>query len=95
MTGILNLIGIELRTGRVDDAHELGRRLNYPSKRNAKPVTADPANNVVGQRTGLNWPVDVYRDGAFYARFYSSLTAHAVWRSFHDGDPTSHWVVLD
>lgn len=93
---VLHAIGRELRTGRVDDALALGRLLNYPSNRNRGLVKAtDPTNNVVGHRTGLNWPVDVYRDGAFFGRFYSTLNAEAVRRSFAAGDKESIWVVLD
>lgn len=97
MTGTLNLIGTEPigRSWRSDDALYRGRLLNYPSKRNAAPVTADPANNVLGRPGAFSRPVDVYRDGGFFARIYTILSAHEVRAAYQAGDDGSHWVVLD
>lgn len=97
---MLNLIGAEVvtvsKSFRVDDALHVGHLLNYPSRRNAAlPRNIDPPTHVVGRPGGFRWPVDVYRDGAFYLRFYSTLSPEGVRAAFEKGDPASHWVALE
>lgn len=91
---MLNLIGYGLGAT-VHDAHELGRLLRYPSRRNrALPADTTPEDQTVGRRGGLRDQFDIYRDGAFFLRLYSSLGPYTILKAFEGGDPASHWVVL-